>query len=89
MEKVVTFESKTKSKDKNTNSLETTNAWLSIRNAIGEANVKYMQLQDNFNLMKEERNGYHTSTHEATSEACKADMTKQDFPQANFAKIMP
>mmetsp|Transcript_30638 Transcript_30638/g.55544 ORF Transcript_30638/g.55544 Transcript_30638/m.55544 type:complete len:476 (+) Transcript_30638:20-1447(+) len=87
-EKVVTLESKTKTKDKNTNSLRTTNTRLSaIRNTIGEATVKYMQLQEKFNSVEEERNGYRASIHEATSEACKDDMMKHDFLQENLERV--
>ena len=37
--------------------------------------------------MEEERNGYRTSIHEATSEACRDDMMKHDFLQENLERV--
>ena len=49
--------------------------------------MKYMQLQEKFNSVEEERNGYRTSIHEATSEACKDDMMEHDFLQENLERV--
>lgn len=78
--KVTTLECKTKDKEKNANSLKTTNARLSVaRKAIVEARIQYKQLQEKYGMIEEERDSLRKGTQGAASEACKTDRMKQDL----------